>query len=97
MTKVKVGKISEVYANVVLSDGKTYVVFPPFGVSSSEGMLDLISSYSLKGKNLMRAYDSTGKVLGISTQAIVTVQGIPYIDADKNILKWSGREYEEIN
>ena len=97
MTKVKVGKTSEVYANVTLSDNKTYVVFPPFGVSSSEGMIDLISSYSLKGKNILIAYDNTGKRIGISTQAIVTVEGIAYISADKDILKLSGREYEEIN
>lgn len=97
MTKVKVSKISEVYAKVNVSDGKTYIVFPPFGVSSSEGMLNLISSYSLKGRNILRAFDSTGKSIGISIQAIITVEGVAYIDADENILKLSGREYEVIN
>lgn len=97
MNTVKVGKISEVYAKVTLSDGKTYVVFPPFGVSSSEGMINMISSYSLKGRNILRAFDSAGKSIGISIQAIVTVEGVAYIDADKSVLKLSGREYEVIN
>lgn len=96
MSTVQVGKTSEVYARVTLSTGDVYIVFPPTGKVSTDGMIDLLSAYSLKGKDVIIAYsETTKKKVGISLQSLVSVEGVTYAESKSDLLALSGRDYED--
>lgn len=89
---VKVYKKTEVYAILELSNGKKYTYFPDGGKVDS--IINTMSSYDLKGKGVVKAYDENNKMTGASLQALVTVTPIVYGNADSSILAISPYTYE---
>lgn len=89
---VKVYKKSEVYAIIEMSNGKKYTYFPDGGKVDS--IINTISSYTLKGKGVIKAYDSTNKIVGLSLQSLVIVTPVVYGNADSSLLAISPYTYE---
>lgn len=91
---VKVRKQTEIAATLELSNGNKYTYFPDGGSVAS--IINLISSYDLKGKGIVKVYDESGATIGASLQALVTVSPIYFGDASADLIKMSPYTYETI-
>lgn len=94
---VKVYDNTEVYAELVMSDGANtkFYYFPDTGSAAS--IIELISSFDLKGRGVLRVKDASGDTYGASLQSLVSVKPITYSEAKGgNILKYSPYTYEEV-
>lgn len=94
---VKVYDNTEVYAELVMSDGANtkFYYFPDTGSAAS--IIELISSFDLKGRGVLRVKDASGATYGASLQSLVSVKPITYSEAKGgNILKYSPYTYEEV-
>lgn len=79
----------EAYVAVEMSNGKTYYYH---GQDSSRTIQGELSSFLLKGQQLVKAVDATGKMIYLGIQGIVTVTPVLYANADKTILEALGLE-----
>lgn len=94
---VKVYDNTEVYAELVMSDSTNtkFYYFPDTGSAAS--IIELISSFDLKGRGVLRVKDASGATYGASLQSLVSVKPITYSEAKGgNILKYSPYTYEEV-
>ena len=96
MSNVNVNSSTIVYAKVELSNGKFYIFISPYGSNSNGGLIDMLSGYSLTGPSIIHAFDEeTGDIVGISTEAFVTITEVEYGDAEKKWLDKSKNTYIE--
>lgn len=92
MSDVKVYANTEVYGILKLSDGTSFYYFPDGG--SVANIIDLVSSFDLKGRGILKSYDATGLAYGVSLQALVTIKAVTYGNADAAVLAFSPYKYE---
>lgn len=79
----------EAYVAVEMANGKTYYYR---GQDSSHSIQGELSSFILKGQQLVKGVDANGKVIYLGSQGIVTVTPVLYANADKTILEALGLE-----
>ena len=93
---VKVYDNTEVYAELVMSDNNTkFYYFPDTGSAAS--IIELISSFTLKGRGVLRVKDASGVTYGASLQSLLSVKPVTYGEAKGgNILSYSPYTYEEV-
>ena len=91
---VKVRKQTEIAAILEMSNGKKYTFFPDGGSVAS--IINIISSYGLKGRAILKVYDELGNLLGASLQELVTVTPVYFADASEDLIKMSPYTYETI-
>lgn len=91
---VKVRKQTEVAAILELTNGKKYTYFPDGGSVAS--IINTLSSYDLKGKGVVKAYDESGTIVGASLQSLVTITPVYFADASEELIKMSPYKYETI-
>lgn len=94
---VKVYDNTEVYAELVMSDSTNtkFYYFPDTGSAAS--IIELISSFDLKGRGVLRVKDASGVTYGASLQSLVSVKPVTYGEAKSGaILAHSPYTYEEV-
>lgn len=94
---VKVNASAVVYAKIKLQTGDMALYFPDTGKTTPGGTIDLLSSFSLRGPEIVHGfvnYDTPSpKAVGISSESFVIIEEVPYAKAEASLLALSGNTY----
>lgn len=93
---LKVNNTTIVYAEITSSLGTIYYYFPVGSKAARGTVIEALSSYSLRGPAIIKAYKKGGDDIkvGLSTEAFVEIKEVPYSKADSEVLALNREVYE---